>query len=334
MPMLALAVAATILVAASSLMFISTHDLHLVLVVLGFALVMGGLFAGGVVRSLTDDLERIAETARVVGSGDLTARTGIERPDEIGALAHTLDVMTERLDQIEAQRRKDHEARQAFLTAIGHDLRTPMAALRAAIEALQDGISPDPDRYLRSMQHDVEALAALVDDLFLLAKIESGRFDLQMMTIDVTEVADEAIEAMRPFARQHGVDLVLEAGGHVPVVGGPEALSRVIRNLVDNAIQHSPRQGTVVVRVDNEDPVVVWVVDEGPGFPPDFVGKAFESFTRHDEARARSTGGAGLGLAIAHRFIQAHGGSIWAEDGPGGRVGFRLPALHQSRSHN
>ena len=100
----------------------------------------------------------------------------------------------------------------------------------------------------------------------------------------------------------------------------------MIRNLVDNAIRYAPASSEVVVAVSNGDGALVSVEDDGPGFPPEFVEAAFESFVRADPARTRTTGGAGLGLAIAHGVVAAHGGQIWAEAGPGGRVAFRLPA--------
>jgi two-component system sensor histidine kinase BaeS len=315
----------SVLAVSAWLMFLSPHDLRLVLLVLGFGTVIATVFALEVARQLTEDLERIAAIAREMGGDDLTVTTGIDRPDEVGAVAAALDEATARLARMEEERRRDHEARQAFLTAIGHDLRTPLSALRAAVEAVSDGVAKDPVRYLRSMEHDIEALTRLVDDLFLLTRIEAGGFDLQMVTFDLSDLADEVLETLRPVANRHGVELVLDTAGHMPIAGGPEALGRVIRNLVDNAIRHSPESGTVVVRVEDDGTPVVRVIDDGPGFEPGFVGRAFESFARDDEARTRATGGAGLGLAIAHGFVTAHGGTIWAEPGPGGRVGFRLP---------
>ncbi len=121
------------------------------------------------------------------------------------------------------------------------------------------------------------------------------------------------------------MELRLEASGRVPVQGGPEALGRVMRNLVDNAIRYAPARSDVVVRVSNGDAATVEVIDQGPGFDHAVLAAAFERFTRADPSRNRDTGGAGLGLAIAKGVIEAHGGQIWAHPGPGGRVTFRLP---------
>jgi signal transduction histidine kinase len=307
-------------------MFISTHDLHLLWIVLGFALVLALVFAAAVAHSLTDDLGGIAEAATRIGRGDLEARTGVDRPDELGAVAAALDDMADRLAAVEEEREREHEARRAFLTAIGHDLRTPLSALRAALEALQDGVVTDTDRYLTSMQRDVEALSGLIEDLFVLARIESGHFELDPVAVDLSDLVDEALEGLRPTAASRNIEVVLETSGHVRALGGPEALSRVVRNLVDNAIRHSPPGGRVTVRVEGNGAALVRVLDEGPGFHPDFLDEAFESFTRADEARSRDAGGGGLGLAIARGFVDAHGGTIWADPGPGGRVAFRVPS--------
>lgn len=307
-------------------MFLSVHDLHVLAVVLAVAAGLSVVFAVGITRSLRVDLAAVRRTADQVASGDLTARTGVMRTDELGAAAGALDLMVTRLAEADELRRRDDEARRTLLTSVGHDLRTPLAALQAAVEALQDGLAADPDRYLRAMSRDVEHLRALVDDLFLLARIEAGELALDRQSLDLAELADETIEAMAPMASNRHVELQLEAAGGVPVQGGPQALGRVMRNLVDNAIRYAPAQSRVLIRVLNGDGATVEVLDDGPGFDHSLVPTAFDTFSRADPSRNRETGGAGLGLAIARGVIEAHGGEIWVAAGPGGRVGFRLPA--------
>ncbi|HEX9645210.1 MAG TPA: HAMP domain-containing sensor histidine kinase [Acidimicrobiia bacterium] len=316
---------------AASRMFLSSHDLTVVLVVLGVGVLAGVGFALAVARPWTDDLNRMAATAERVATGDFAARSGVTRRDEIGHLAGALDTMAVRLAAAEEDRSRDERSRREFLAAIGHDLRTPLSALQAALEALRDGMSPDPERYLRSMEHDVAALRSLVDDLFLLAKIESGSLEIEPAPVDLTEVADEAIEVLRPMAAVRGISLRLDTTGRAIVSGGPEALSRVMRNLLDNAIRYAPDRSEVLVRVTNGEGATVAVTDQGPGFDPAFVERAFSSFQRSDPARARDTGGAGLGLAIAQGFVSAMGGTIWADPGPGGKVSFRLPVTTAAR---
>jgi two-component system sensor histidine kinase BaeS len=321
-----LVIAAVTVGFAAQQMFLSSHDLNLLFVVLVFAIATTVAFAVSVSGDLTRDLEATAAAARRIQAGDLGARTGVVRADEVGTVAETFDRMAGDLEQQDAERRAHETARRQFLAAIGHDLRTPLSSLRAAIEALEDGLAPDPDRYLRSMDRDVGALSSLVDDLFLLSRLEEGSVEIERKAIDVTELADEAIEVLTPLATSVEVRLELKADQRVVAVGGSEAVSRVLRNLLDNAIRFAPAGSAVVVEVRTDDGAVVRVLDDGPGFDPEFVSEAFERFSRGDPSRERSTGGTGLGLAIARSFVEALNGSIWAESGPGGCVGFRLPA--------
>jgi signal transduction histidine kinase len=310
-------------VAGAREMFLSTHDLQLLLVVLGFGLVASFGFAFAVSRPITGDLRKMATTAQQVAEGDFSTRTDVTRGDEIGLLSQAIDSMAADLHSAEQDRLSAESARRELLTAVGHDLRSPLGSLQAAVEALQDGVAADPARYLKSMERDISALHRLVDDVFLLARLEAGAVELSVQPVDVTEIADEAIEVLRPTAHRMGVTVALQAPASITAETAPDALGRVIRNLIDNAIRHSA--ASVVVLVESDKDVRIRVTDDGAGFPPEFVGKAFDSFTRADAARTRDGSGTGLGLAIAHRFVTALGGTIRAEPGPGGVVEFSLP---------
>jgi signal transduction histidine kinase len=323
--LVSLIVVALGLTIAASRMFISDHDLTIVLIVLGFGLIASLGFAFTASGSLTEDLRSMAETTESVAKGDLTTRTEVARADEIGQLAHGIDEMAARLEEASAARVLEDERRRQFFSAVGHDLRTPLASAQAAVEALRDGVAADPDRYYASLQRDIGALHALVDDLFLLARIQAGDMTIETMPTDLTDVADEAMEVLLPVATKENVDLVLEAPSRVVVRTGPEAVSRVMRNLLDNAIRYAPEGSAVTISVSQDNGASVLILDEGPGFSEEFVAQAFDSLTRSDSDRNRDTGGTGLGLAIAKGFVTALDGEIWAEPGPGGKVGFRLP---------
>jgi signal transduction histidine kinase len=323
--LVSLIVVALGLTIAASRMFISDHDLTIVLIVLGFGLIASLGFAFTASGSLTEDLRSMAETTESVAKGDLTTRTEVARADEIGQLAHGIDEMAARLEEASAARVLEDERRRQFFSAVGHDLRTPLASAQAAVEALRDGVAADPDRYYASLQRDIGALHALVDDLFLLARIQAGDMTIETMPTDLTDVADEAMEVLLPVATKENVDLVLEAPSRVVVRTGPEAVSRVMRNLLDNAIRYAPEGSAVTISVSRDNGASVLILDEGPGFSEEFVAQAFDSLTRSDSDRNRDTGGTGLGLAIAKGFVTALDGEIWAEPGPGGKVGFRLP---------
>ena len=321
----AVAVAAVAIALSSGLMFSSPHDLRLLIVAMALGALLAVVLSWSVGDSLTRDLERMAAVAERVGAGDRSLRTGVARRDEVGVVAGALDGMVVKLGDADALRRQNEEARAHFLAAISHDLRSPLASLQAAVEALEDGMVDDVPRYHRAMHRDIELLDGLIDDLFLLTRLEAGDLDLVKVSVDLAELADEAVEVMVPVAGRCDVELRLEASGVVRAVGAPSALTRVIRNLIDNAIRYAPPDTTVRVNVANGTTARLEVIDEGAGFDAEFLDEAFDTFTKADPARTREAGGAGLGLAIARGLIEAHGGRIWAVSGPGGRVTFELP---------
>ncbi|MGF1665851.1 MAG: ATP-binding protein [Acidimicrobiia bacterium] len=302
------AVAAVAVVMAARSMFFNTHDRDVLLVVLAMGVALAAALAWAFGSTVGEDLRRMCLAAERVAEGDLTARTGVARRDEVGQTAAAFDAMVERLEATESER-------SILIASVGHDLRTPLAAMRAAIEAMEDGLAPDPAAYLRGMGTDVEHLSRLVEDLFAYARIESGRYEPVLETMDLRELADETVEVCAPIADGRGVELVVEAsgGGHLRMDAA--GMGRVLRNLVDNAIRHSSPGGRVTVEVSDTG---YRVLDQGPGFEPGFRSRAFEHFTVADPAR--SGGGGGLGLAIARGIVEAHGGVIEIEDGPGGRV--------------
>lgn len=302
------AVAAVAVMMAARSMFINDHDRDVLLVVLAMGVALAAALAWAFGATVGEDLRRMCRAAELVTSGDLTARTGVVRRDEVGQTAAMFDAMVERLEANEAERR-------ILITSVGHDLRTPLASLRAAVEALEDGLAPDPAAYLRGMASEVEHLGRLVDDLFTYARIESGRYEPVREPVDLRELADETIEVCAPIAHARGVDLRLAATVGCMAEVDTTGMGRVLRNLVDNAIQHTPVGGVVTIEVTD---CGFRVVDQGAGFDEEFRPRAFDRFTRADPAR--SGGGAGLGLAIARGIVEAHGGRIDIEDGPGGRV--------------
>ncbi len=338
--------------AASNAMFLSSHDYRLFLVVLmlscGIALVVGAQLT----RPLATDIRRLGEVAGRVAEGDLRAHTGIDRRDEVGKTATAVDVMVDSLAAAADERDRNSAARQQLFTSLGHDLRTPLAAMRAAVESLQDGIAPDPDRYLTILGNQVNSIEVMLDQLFAYARIESGHQGASRETVSLAELADEAVEALTPLAHRFDVRLRLSADQPGFVNVSSVEMSRVLRNLIENAIRHSPENGSVCVTVTESEPglvrssfcgpdlggpdlggpglggpdlVQLSVRDQGSGFPTEFRAQAFEPFTRADSARNARTGHAGLGLAITKGIVTAHDGHIWLGDGPGGEVHVTLP---------
>jgi signal transduction histidine kinase len=224
-------------------------------------------------------------------------------------------------------------ARRNLVAAVSHDLRTPLASLRLLAEAIQDGVvseQADVETALRRISGHVASLSALVDDLFELARLDAGDITWSLSQVAVGELLDETVEAFRPQAEQKGLHLAGSLARPVdPVTGNPEKLQRVLYNLVQNAVRHTPADGTVTLRAEPAGGFVRFeVADSGEGLVSGDAERAFDRFWRGGSEAARPVGGAGLGLSICRAIVEAHGGSIWIEpEAPRGtRVCFTVPA--------
>ena len=241
-----------------------------------------------------------------------------------GALAAALAV---RLAMEERSRRQIEDARRQMVAAVSHDLRTPLASLRLLVEAIDDGVATGEtrERYLGEMRAHVETLTALIDDLFELSRIEAGDIAWTMGQVEVGSLIDDTVASMRAAAEARGVHLAVEPpGADVLARANAEKVQRVLLNLIQNAIRHTPADGSVTVRARNAPGgVEIEVADEGDGIPAGDGERVFDAFYRGDESR--SDDGAGLGLAISRAIVEAHGGRIWLEPGaPGTKVRFTL----------
>jgi signal transduction histidine kinase len=243
------------------------------------------------------------------------------------ALAAALAV---RLAMEERARRQVEGARRQMVAAVSHDLRTPLASLRLLVEAIDDGVATGEtrERYLGEMRTHVEALTALIDDLFELSRIEAGEISWTMRQVELRELIDDTVAAMRAPAAAHGVALAAELPSHeVLARANSEKVQRVLFNLIQNAIRHTPADGSVTVRARNAGGgVEVEVADEGEGIAQADGERVFEAFYRGDDSRSED--GAGLGLAISRAIVEAHGGRIWLDGTePGTRVRFTLQGV-------
>jgi signal transduction histidine kinase len=228
----------------------------------------------------------------------------------------------------ERMRRQVEEARRGLVAAASHDLRTPLASLRLLVEAVDDGVAgEDRDRYLGEIRTHVAVLSDLIDDLFELSRIEAGDISWTMRRVELGDLIGDTVAAFRTSAEERGVHLAAELPGEKVVAeADAEKVQRVLYNLIQNAIRHTPADGSVTVRAKGgPSGVEVEVADSGEGVPAGQNERVFDAFYRGDSARDGD--GAGLGLAISRAIVEAHGGRIWLEDGhPGTRVRFTLPA--------
>jgi signal transduction histidine kinase len=304
------------------LMFVSAHDVFFVVIIAALAGIVAvraaSLFAGGVMR----DIEHLQTTLVAVGDGSRApaARTG--GADELAELTDAANVAIAKLAAAE-------DARRGLIAAVSHDLRTPITSLRLLAEAVDDEIVDGETRarYLRGMSTHIGALSALIDDLFEFSRLEAGDITWTMQHVRIDELVGETVEAMRVHAAAKRVEVrTLVPADIAAAHAHPEQLQRVLFNLIQNAIRHTPADGSVTVSAEAaEDRLEIEVADTGDGIPAPDVDHVFEPFYRGGTEAARTRNGAGLGLAISRAIVEAHGGRIWVETTPhGARVRFSL----------
>lgn len=316
---------------AASMMFISTQDLRLLLVLSGYALAAASFPAMSMGRTLGQRIARVEHAAERLADGDLDARVNLDGTDDIARLGRTFDAMASRLEEAEANRAALERSRQELFAAISHDLRTPLSSIRVMVDALTDGVVSDEQtttRYLVTMSADIERLSLLIDDLFELARIESGALQLRLQQTELDRVIAGAVAGASPVAELAKVAVSFEPGAETTLFADPERLTRVLGNLLQNAIRHTPADGSVVVSTSSAgSEVLVSVTDSGVGIPAADLPYVFDRFYRADKARTRAGGGSGLGLSISKGIIEAHGGRIWIDESvaSGTRVTFTLP---------
>lgn len=323
------AVAAVSLAAVVTGMFASGHDALLAAVVLAYAGATGVATAVAVGRMSVAAVGRLAGTAGALGEGDLDARVGPLQADrELTELGRVLDGMASRLQASIAREREVEARRRDLMTAVSHDLRTPLAGLRAMVEAIDEGVvadAPTLRRYVAEMRRAVNSLTRLVDDLFELARVDAGAIERETQRVRLEDVVRSAVAEVEGQAKEKGlaVETALEGAGDVMI--SPRLL-RVVQNLLHNAVRHTPADGTVRVEaVCEPGGLRLAVEDNGEGIAPQALPHVFEPFWQGNSAR--SGNGSGLGLALAKRIVEALGGRIEVRSEPtrGARFAVWIP---------
>jgi signal transduction histidine kinase len=326
------ALASTVLgvVVASAAMFISTHDLRALIVVL---VVSGAVAVGAAIQlgeAVGTGARQVGELARRIGDGDDVSALDVRPTGELAAIAAELADVSQRLDESRRRERALEGSRRELIAWVSHDLRSPLATIRAMTEALDDCIVDDTEtieRYHHQIRVDAEKLSILVDDLFELSRINSGNLRLDRRRAPLAELVADAVTGAHVHAHLKGVELI-ERTGELPEVDvAPTEFARVLHNLLDNAIRHTPPGGRIVVEsASTEHHATLSVVDECGGIPASDLDRVFDVAFRGDIARNRDQRGGGLGLAIARGLVEAHNGSIEVVNLDGGcRFTVRLP---------
>ncbi len=315
-------------------MFISAHDSGLLLVLLFFATLVALGVGQLMARSITGSLEQLARTAEKISAGDRSTRALIQSGDEVELVADAFNNMVQRLAEMQARENELEQARRSLVAAVSHDLRTPLTSLRAMIEAINDGVVTDETsvrRYLSLAQLEIQNLSNLVDDLFELTQLDAGALNWTKEPGSLRDLISDTLETLRVHAQRKGVRLSGAVEPTIdPVLMNSYKMQRVLSNLVQNAIRHTPAGGQVSVSAqacDSGRQVRVEIVDSGEGIPLGDLPHIFEPFYRSEKSRARDGSGAGLGLTIARGIVEAHGGKIdvTSEPGVGSRFHFALP---------
>jgi signal transduction histidine kinase len=300
---------------AARAMFLARADLDALWVILLATATMGVLVGIALGHRVSAASRALQHAARRMGDGDLTTAVPEPPTEEFATLARELEAMSRRLAAALEHERALDASRREMTAGVSHDLRTPLAGIRAMAEALEDGVVADPEtvaRYHRTMREETERLAHLVDDLFELSVIDAGALRLVPERMSLGDLVSDAIASATPSARVRGVRLDGELAGEAPTVeASPAELGRLLRNLLENAIRYTPSDGAVSVQVGlEEDGAFVSVADECGGIPDEDLARVFDPAFRGERARTPGDGGAGLGLAIARGIAEAHHGRI------------------------
>lgn len=274
-------------------------------------------------RRILGPVEALTRAAGNMEKGDLAQRVDVRSRDEIGQLAHAFNAMADGLTRMEQLRRN-------MVTDVAHELRTPLSNIRGYLEAMRDGVArPDP-ALIDSLHEEAMLLTRLVEDLQELELAEAGQLKIVKQEVDPREVIEGAVYIFQPSAKEKGIQLNINLPVDLPSVeADAERLGQVLRNLLANAITHTPPGGRIeIAATPQARDLVVSVRDTGVGIPEEDLPFIFERLYRADHSRARSTGGAGLGLSIVKQLIELHGGHVWAESqkGEGSTFYLSLPA--------
>lgn len=290
-------------------------------------LIASTLLAWLVSRWIASPLQRTAEAARAVASGDYRHKLKPEGPDEVRSVAVAFNEMVQRVQA-------GQQAMRDFVANVSHELKTPLTSIQGFAQAIIEEAASDPAarRHAAGVIFDEsDRLRRLVEDLLDLARFDAGQVRFEREPVDLGAVLRAVIERFGPRAREKGVRLEDQIPPLPTLVGDGDRLAQVFTNLIDNAMEHSPPGGAVEVRGEHQDGwITVHVDDSGPGIPAEELTRVFERFYQLDKSRRRGEGrGSGLGLAISREVVQAHGGRLLAQStmGKGSRFSVQLPVV-------
>ena len=288
------------------------------------AVVLAVIIGYFVSRSLTKPIQRITRTASQIRNGDLTARTGVRGTDEIGQLGETFDDMATSLE-------KDLKLEHRLTSDVAHELRTPLMAILATVEAMQDGVLPADDEHLETLASETRRLSRLVDAMLKLSRLENGTTELKIERTDVVYLVKSLVSSQHQLFHEKGLHLRFKddtAHGECQADVDPDLIREAVVNLMSNAMRYTDEDGWVVVSVSSDhSDAIISVRDTGIGIAKEDIPQTFSRFWRSDVSRERVSGGLGVGLSITKEIVDRHNGtiSVDSELGKGTTFTIRVP---------
>ena len=267
------------------------------------ASIIGFFFA----RNLVRPIKRMTDTANSLAEGDLTARTNIQGEDEIAKLGQTFDNMASAIE-------RDRKLERRLTTDVAHELRTPLMAIQATVEAMVDGVLPVDEERLITVDSEVQRLSRLVDSLLKLSRLENRSNPTKQELVDVGEVVSGIIATHEAYVAESGLTLTYKADPDVIVLGDPDLIRQATANLISNAGRYTDEGGRIYVRVKRgENMASIAVRDTGIGLTPEEARMVFQRFWRADSGRDRESGGLGVGLTVVKEIVDRHNGWVQVE---------------------
>lgn len=276
--------------------------------IMGLSVLLATLVSLLLARMLLAPVRRITQATHRLAGGDYGVRVLSSSSDELGRLAGDFNRLAYSLE-------RNEQLRRAMMADISHELRTPLAVLRGEIEALQDGLREPSAQTLASLQHEVLLLSKLIDDLYELSLADAGALNYRMEPVDPAALAADAVSLYRERLARRDIAVELVAQPGLSMQGDAQRLTQLLGNILENSLRYTDGPGRVRVIVEALDGGVRLIVEDSPpGVPQAMLSRVFERLFRVEASRSREYGGAGLGLAICQRIVQAHAGTIVAED--------------------
>lgn len=319
----------------AQLMFISQHDFVLTTALLVFSGLTALNFGMYVASTITARLHDLSGAAEQLAQGKLETRLTVQGHDELADFIRTFNWMAENLQAVDREKRMIEQTRRDLIAWVSHDLRTPLTSIRAMLEAIKDEVVTEPDDvhgYIRSSLSEIENLNLLIEDLFELAKLDTGNLELKFVDASLRDLISDVLSTLGAQANKHHITLRGMIEQEVVYIA-PEKMQRVLYNLIDNALRYTPPNGEVVISTSVfREHVQVNVHNSGTYIAPEHIPHLFTSFYRVEPSRVNVKDGrrsTGLGLAIARGFIEAHRGKIWVDSQPdqGTTFSFTIPRV-------